>query len=154
MKQLFTRPWRGRIWVLPEMALPENAEFICGTKRITRRRCSAALNAYCAFRSTLTTEFSNEPQSLTQYHLKIVRFLFQHRPTVMLSSWNIYRYSRFPLATLLLATCVGSINLRRHGPRHLESTDPRDKIFALLGLAADREELEDLGAIPDYTKLL
>jgi hypothetical protein len=70
----------------------------------------------------------------------------------MLSSWNIYRYSRFPLAALLRATCVGSINLRRHGPHHLESTDPRDKIIALLGLAADRKELKDLGVFPDYTK--
>lgn len=152
MKRLFTRPWWGRIWVLQEITLPENAEFICGTKRITRRRCSAALNAYCALRSILSAKFANEPQSLTPYQLEIASFLFQHRPTIMLSSWNIYRYSRFALAALLRATCVGSINLRRHGPHHLESTDPRDKIFALLGLAADREELEDLGVLPDYTK--
>jgi hypothetical protein len=34
----------------------------------------------------------------------------------------------------------------------LESTEPRDKIFALLGLAADREELERLGVFPDCSK--
>jgi hypothetical protein len=152
IKRFFTRPWWGRIWVLQEITLPENAEFLCGSKRITRRRCSAALNAYCALRSVLTTTFTNQPQSLTAYQLKIVSDLFQHRPTVMLSSWNIYRYSRFPLAALLRATCVGSINPHRHGPHHLESTDPRDKIFALLGLAADREELEKLGIFPDYSK--
>jgi hypothetical protein len=149
IKRLFTRPWWGRIWVLQEITLPENAEFVCGTKRITRRRCSAALNAYCALWSTLITK---EIQSLTPYQREIVISIFQHRPNIMLSSWNIYRYSRFPLAALLRATCVGSINLRHHGPHHLESTDPRDKIFALLGLAADREKLKDLGVFPDYTK--
>lgn len=149
IRRFFTRPWWRRIWVLQEITIPENAEFVCGTKRITRRRCSAALNAYCALWSTLITK---DFTSLTPYQLEIVMSIFQHRPTVMLSSWNIYRYSRFPLAALLRATCVGSINLRRHGPHHLESTDPRDKIFALLGLAADREELKDLGVYPDYTK--
>jgi hypothetical protein len=152
IKRFFTRPWWGRIWVLQEITLPENAEFLCGSKRITRRQCCAALNAYCALRSVLTTMFTNQPQSSTPYGLEIMRNLFQHRPTIMLSSWNVYRYSRFPLAALLRLTCVGSTNLHRHGPHHLESTDPRDKIFALLGLAADREELEELGLFPDYSK--
>lgn len=152
IERFFTRSWWGRIWVLQEITLPENAEFFCGSKMITRRRCSAALHAYCALWSVLTKRFSNQPQSLTLYQLKIISKLFQHRPTIMLSSWNIYRYSRFPLAALLRATCVGSINLDRHGPHHLESTDPRDKIFALLGLAADREDLEKLGLFPDYSR--
>lgn len=152
IKHFFTRPWWGRIWILQEITLPENAEFLCGSKKITRRRCSAALAAYCALRSVLTTTFANQPGSLTRYQLTIIEDLFQHRPTVMLSSWKIYRYFRFPLAALLRATCVGSINLHRHGPHHLDSSDPRDKIFALLGLAADREELERLGVLPDYSK--
>ena len=152
MKRFFTRPWWGRIWILQEITFPENAEFLCGSKRITRRRCSAALGAYCALRSVLTTTFTNRSRSLTSYQLEIISDLFQHRPTVMLSSWNIYRYTRFPLAALLRATCVGSINLHRHGPHHLASTDPRDKIFALLGLAADREELDKLGVFPNYSK--
>ena len=152
MKRFFTRPWWGRVWVLQEITLPENAEFLCGSKRITRRRCSAAFNAYCGLRSVLTTKSAIQPDSLTLDENQIVLSLFQLRPTVMLSSWNVYRYGRFPLAGLLRATCVGSINLDRHGPHHLESTDPRDKIFALLGLAADREQLEKLGVFPDYSK--
>ncbi|KAM3080190.1 hypothetical protein ACMFMF_003599 [Clarireedia jacksonii] len=142
---LFKREWWGRIWVLQEITLPENAEFICGTKRITRRRCSAALNAYCALRYIIMEKFSLDQRLLTRYHLDILRNLFQLRPTVMLSSWAIYRYARFSLAALLRAT-------RQHGPHHMEATDPRDKIFALLGLAADRDELEELGVHPDYTK--
>jgi hypothetical protein len=152
MKRFFTRTWWGRVWVLQEITLAQNAEFLCGTKRITRRRCSAALNAYCALWSVLMGTFAGGPLSLTPYQLEIIRTLFQHRPTIMLSSWTIYRTVRFPLAALLRATCVGSINLRNHGPHHLESTDPRDKIYALLGLAKDRADLERFGLSPDYTK--
>jgi hypothetical protein len=152
MNQLFTRPWWGRIWVLQEITLPENAEFLCGTKTITRHRCSAALNAYYALWKVLAAKAINAPQSLTRYQREIATTLFHHRPAVMLSSWDVYRYNKFPLAALLRLTCVGSINLRHHGPHHLESSDPRDKIFALLGLAADREELDRLGLFPDYTK--
>jgi hypothetical protein len=152
MKRFFTRAWWGRVWVLQEITLAQNAEFLCGTKRITRRRCSAALNAYCALWFVLMGTLAGDPGSVTPYQLEIIRTLFQHRPTIMLSSENIFRTARFPLAALLRATCVGSINLRNHGPHNLESSDPRDKIYALLGLAKDRADLERLGLSPDYTK--
>ena len=152
IRSFFTRPWWGRIWILQEITLPENAELICGTKKITRSRCSAIINAYLALWFIVTVKFKIEPKSLTPYHFEIIQSSFHHRPNIMLSSRRIYKYGGFPLAALLRATCVGSINLHRHGPHNLESTDPRDKIFALLGLAADREELEDLGVFPDYTK--
>lgn len=152
MRRLFKRPLWGRIWVLQEITLPENAEFLCGTKRISRRRCSAAIHAYAAFWVILMQKPHNEAPTFSQYHLNITTQFFHHRPNVMLSSWRTYRYSQFPLAALLRATCVGSINLDRHGPHHFESTDPRDKIFALLSLASDREDLGRSGILPDYTR--
>ncbi|ENI07891.1 hypothetical protein COCC4DRAFT_37671 [Bipolaris maydis ATCC 48331] len=38
------------------------------------------------------------------------------------------------------------------GQEPLEATDPRDKIFALLGLVNDKDSLEALGVFPDYTR--
>lgn len=151
IKRLFTRPWWGRIWVLQEVAIPEKVEFTCGTKRITRRRCSAALNAYCALWSTIASRYIDIPR-LRPYHLEIFLACFQHKPLIMLSSWQVYRFWRFPLAALLRLTCVGSHNIQRHGPHHLDSTDARDKIYALLSIAADREELKLKGVLPDYGK--
>ncbi|EXJ74130.1 uncharacterized protein A1O5_02424 [Cladophialophora psammophila CBS 110553] len=151
MQRLFTRPLWGRIWILQEITLPENAEFLCGTKRIGRSRCSAAINAYAALWIILMQKGQKEPLS-TQYHITITTRLFHYRPNFMLSSWRIYRDSQFPLAALLRATCVGSNNLGRHGPHHFESTDPRDKIFALLSLASDREDLKRRGVFPDYSR--
>jgi hypothetical protein len=71
----------------------------------------------------------------------------------MLSMSGVYQTGKFPLVALLRATCVGSVHHRQQeGYQHLESTNPRDKIFALLGLAGDQEELEALGVFPDYRK--
>ena len=152
MQSLFKRPFWGRIWVLQETTLPLNAHFICGTRKISRRRCSAAINAYAALWLILINCLQNDPLSFTQYHLAITATLFHHRALVLLSSWRIFRYSQFSLAALLRATCVGSFNLNRDGPHHFESKDPRDKIFALLSLASDREELRQRGIFPDYSK--
>jgi len=152
IKKFFTRSWWGRIWVLQEVTLPKNVEFVCGTKTITRIRCSAVINAYLALCQVLRARSKSGGQSLTQYQLDITMSSFYHRPNVMLSSRRLYQRERFPLAALLRATCVGSINLRRHGPHHLDATNERDKIFALLGLASDQEELKRAGIFPDYTK--
>lgn len=151
MQRLFTRPWWGRIWVLQEITHPENAEFICGSKRISRRRCSAAMNAYKSLWLVLTENWITKARPNSEYHREVITRVFHHRPMVMLSSWRIYRYNRFPLLALLRATCVGSINPRQHG-HHLESSDPRDKIFALLSLASDREDLRQRDVFPDYSK--
>lgn len=86
MKRLFTRPWWGRIWVLQEVTLPERAEFVCGSKRISRHRCSAAINAYAALWVILMQKALDSPWSFTAYHLAITTSLFHHRPNVMLSS--------------------------------------------------------------------
>lgn len=46
--------------------------------------------------------------------------------------------------------CGPSCTLGFEETEHLESTKPEDKIFALLGLAADRKELERFGVVPNY----
>ena len=142
LKKLCLRPWWGRIWCLQEIALPSTAFFICGSKRITRRRFLAAYNAYYALWDTLRLE------PATPYFMGMAT-MASHRTHVMLSMSGIYL--GFCLSALLRATSVGSVHmLGDEGKQCLESTDPRDKIFALLGLANDGEKLKDLGLWPDY----
>lgn len=152
MQRLFTRPWWGRVWVLQEIALPGNALFVCGTQSVSRRRCRAALSAYIGLWTILMRNTLSRAWSPSPYHTAITTTMFHHQPNIMLCGRDLYQRDHFPLAALLRATCVGSINLHRHGPHHLESTDPRDKVFALLGLASDRADLEQRGIIPDYTR--
>jgi hypothetical protein len=153
LKQLFRRSWWGRVWVLQEIALPRHAEFVCGTKRISRRLFSAAYNAYYALWEILALQSQTERErELEEYHCEVL-FAVSHRPKVMLSAWRIHQHSVFPLLALLRATSVpGPHLLGRDGYQHLESSDPRDKIYALLGLANDREDLESRGVFPNYKK--
>lgn len=150
MKRFFNRPWWSRIWVLQEVTFAKDTDFVCGSKTVSKTRCSAAINAYSALWVVLCAAFRRNPRSLNGYQHQIMFSLFQHRPNVMLSMTRVNQEGGFCLAALLRATCVGSINLDRHGPHHLESTRPEDKIFALIGLAIDRKELMSLGVVPKY----
>jgi hypothetical protein len=151
LRRLLRRPWWGRVWVLQEIALPHHAEFVCGTKTISRRWFSAAYNAYYAFWEFLALR-KQQGQILTDYHMEVLLFA-SHRSKLMLSAWRIYTLSDFPLLAMLRATCVGSVhNIGPEGHQHLESTDPRDKIYALLALSKDREDLERRGVLPNYEK--
>ncbi|KAI0906022.1 HET-domain-containing protein [Ustulina deusta] len=152
MKNLLKRPWFGRVWVLQEIALSRRATFICGTARIDIVRLRAAVNAYRCFWTAIRGRLmANDGGSWTLYHNQIfMEFFF--RATTMVNAPKVMMIRHFPLIALLRLTCVGSPNLQKHGPHHLDSSDPRDKIFALLGLASDRRELSKKGVNPDYTK--
>ncbi|KAI8951141.1 HET-domain-containing protein [Xylaria longipes] len=156
MKNILERPWFERVWVLQEIAVSKRATFICGTMRIDRVMLCAAINAYQCFRQTLGGTISgkngaNIGGSFSLYHCKIFPEMF-FRAMTMANAPRIMMMSHFPLLALLRLTCVGSPNLQKHGPHHLDSSDPRDKIFALLGLASDRRDLSTRGVNPDYTK--
>ncbi|KAK5637271.1 hypothetical protein RRF57_012983 [Xylaria bambusicola] len=152
LKDFFKKAWWGRLWVLQEIAVPKRAEFVSGSLRISRTRLCAALNACQALWTLLMGKFANKDFGLiSKYQLEVI-MNYNFRPVVMVNAWRLYDVDRFSLVALLRLTCVGSVNLSRHGPHHLEASDPRDKIFALLGLARDREELERKGLYPDYTK--
>ncbi|RWA07572.1 hypothetical protein EKO27_g7529 [Xylaria grammica] len=151
MKSLFRRPWFGRVWVLQEIALSKEAVFIYGTTEINRRILAAAMNAFECFKRVLIGRHQVGGWGvLKPYHYKVFLASFI-RATTMVNAHRI-KEMYFPLIALLRLTCVGSPNLEKHGPHHLDSSDPRDKIFALLGLASDRKELSQKGVNPDYTK--
>jgi hypothetical protein len=151
LKRLLSRPWWGRVWVLQEIALSHHAEFVCGTKTISQCRFSAAYNAYYAFWEFLALR-RQQGQILTGYHMEVL-LLALHRSKLMLSAWRIWALSNFPLLAMLRATSVGSVHhLGIDVYQHLESTDPRDKIHALLALSKDREDLERRGVLPNYEK--
>lgn len=149
---LFTRPWWSRTWVLQEVSLAQKAGFVCGTKRLSRRCCTAALNALIVLRPILQGRVILKGATSTVYQLSVSMADFDGRPAILLCMWLTLRCDPFPLLALLRATCSAgrsAISPRLH---HLEATDPRDKIYGILGLAADRDELKEFGIQPDYTK--
>ncbi|KAI1112015.1 HET-domain-containing protein [Nemania sp. NC0429] len=153
MSSALRRPWFGRIWVLQEIAVSKRATFIYGTERIELRRFRAALNALNCLREAMRARYkANDGGWLTPYHCELAFGDFFFQASTLTNSPMITQMAVCPLIALLRLTCVGSPNLRKHGPHHLHSSDPRDKIFALLGLATDREDLEERGFTPDYGK--
>ncbi|XP_014552917.1 hypothetical protein COCVIDRAFT_108964 [Bipolaris victoriae FI3] len=150
LDNFFTRPWWTRIWVLQEVAVSRDTHFICGAQRLSKSRCNAFIHMYAALWKANAAAFRRERANFTKYRLDIMRHLVHQGPNLMLNIPNIYRRNAFQLVALLRATCIGSENLKWHGPHHLEAKRPEDKIFALLGLAADREELKSFGVVPNY----
>ncbi|KAI1299445.1 HET-domain-containing protein [Xylaria venustula] len=152
MKSALRRPWFGRIWVLQEIAVSKKATFIYGTERIDLTRFRAAINALHCFREAVSGWYkANDWMGLTPYHRQLIGDSF-FQVSTLTNAPMITQMPVFPLIALLRLTCVGSPNLEKHGPHHLHSSDPRDKIFALLGLATDREDIERRGVTLDYRK--
>jgi hypothetical protein len=152
MNGLFTRSWWGRIWTLQEITLAKKAQFICGTKKVSRRRCTATLNAFCALRAVITEKGIDNRIDRTGYPKSFFERIFDHRPTVMLCTRNKFRGTPFPLLALLRVTCIGDCeSIANNGFQHFDATDPRDKIYGLLGLVDDKE-LQELGLKPNYTQ--
>jgi hypothetical protein len=153
MAKIFTRDWWSRTWVLQEISLAQKANFICGTKQLSRRQCTAALRAFKALWEVLSENFILNGAIPTVYQNSIMMADFDHRSNVILYMWNTVRKSPYPLLALLRSTCLGNFETP-FGSRnyHLKATDPRDKIYGLLGLAVDRDSLKEFGIQPDYTQ--
>lgn len=136
---ILSRSWWQRVWVLQEISVAKAAMFRCGTKTIEVNSLSAALTAFRLYQQAITGTLYEMPAS-------IVPIDFDARPYMMLSTRRTdeFNFSTLPLVMLLQSVCRYTRRTRR-----LDSTDPRDMVYALLGLSNDSEEL---GVRPDYTK--
>ncbi|RWA03322.1 hypothetical protein EKO27_g11783 [Xylaria grammica] len=155
---LFSRTHSGvpqleTLALMGQMLRLEQGDFIYGTERIDLTRFRAAMNALHCFNGAVCGRYKADDGGwLTPYHFHLIRGDFFYQASTLVNAPTIMRMPVFPLIALLRLTCIGSPNLRKHGPHHLHCSDPRDKIFALLGLATDQEDLERRGVTPDYRK--
>lgn len=120
-KQLFSFGWFKRLWVFQEITLARQAWVMCGNKTIQWRTLANFHN-----------EYFNKIGHADDQHTKFntcahTRVLFQF------GLCGIQRIDTFP--QLFLATQSG------------RASDPRDKVFALLGLV---EQDSHVDFIPDY----
>jgi hypothetical protein len=124
---------------LQELALAKDIIFHYGKKTIAADSLSAALTTFRVYQQAITGTPYRGP-------LRYVPMEFDASPYMMLSTRRTtdLEFIKLPLHRLLQAAC--SYNRRIH---RLEATDPRDTVYALLGLSSDAEER---GIYPDYTK--
>ena len=146
-QKFLQRGWWQRLWVLQEVVLPAMAEsgsgrrkrlhdiaFACGAARSCLYRLAPAL--------TLVRLKAFELMGMLHAVEHTWSALLDRRPFLMMSArmWA----AKVPLITLLCATSPYTVASRK-----LHAADPRDRVYALLGIS---QEGDELGVKPDYTE--
>lgn len=135
LDDIFDRPWWQRMWVLQDVALSQKARLVCGLGSLPWPNGSAlepALKKIEAFNSK-----SNQVRN--RYWTRPFRQGFDHLLQTLRIQYHAASSSRPSLLELVKLT------------QTRECTDPRDRVFALIGLVDDMDVLENR---PDYTMSL
>ncbi|MCJ1238061.1 hypothetical protein MMC14_006049 [Varicellaria rhodocarpa] len=120
------RPWFGRVWIVQEMAIPTHLILQCGQNSMDWDEFSRALKLlHMQSRSALTVMKIDSS-------LERLEVLAAFRAGVQADSRKI----------------GGDLYSNVIGTRLFSSTDPRDHIFALLGVT---DRLDDNPIVPDYS---
>jgi len=147
---LSKRVYWTRVWVLQEFSVAQTVTVQCGSKRLDVTTFGAAFN-FCAFaRWTLSSRFKPEDYRDPNSKLRSLSGSANSpsgAPNQLVGArrrYNSETGKRETLRSLLQRTCQPSPSIFPLG-----ATDPRDKIYGLLSLAADSEQL---GILPEYDK--
>ena len=123
--QLLDRPWWRRAWIVQETILARSALVICGPDEVAWERIKAVIQPRARFE--LTRNISVPPE----YPFPDEEFPVLDR---LQGAWRGGNWT-VTLYELL------------YNFRCFQCTDPRDRIYAFLGLASKVEELE---LVPEY----
>ena len=125
MTCLVARPWFSRAWVVQELALPPTAMLVCGTKSIAWDDFALVITSWSPSLKKFST---NENPGENHVRLSICPSREEARQGDSVNPELLRLVSR---------------------ARNLQATDPRDKVFAFVGLAKERGNPGILGR-PDY----
>jgi len=143
---LLARDWWYRVWVLQEFSTARRVYFQCGNKRSMLDTFETAITlttkllystAY-SFASTMMLTGQTIGKVAESPTANMAQAFFRERHHFQ----GVISQNRRNMADLLLTfNTIGAADLR------LRATDPKDKIYGMLGLARDAETL---AIIPDY----
>ncbi|KAK4158746.1 heterokaryon incompatibility protein-domain-containing protein [Cladorrhinum sp. PSN259] len=127
IQNILQRPFWNRIWIVQEVVLAKELDLVCGTKRLP---WNLFIEAFQSWVNLSSTSYLN---NYTHNVWSIFNEMRSTNPTIMMA----LRKSRGSDASLLalVGRCMS-----------YQATDPRDKIFGLLGVATDAPAL----IRPDY----
>lgn len=133
LARLFQRPYWNRVWVVQELVHAKSLQFSCGTESVPENllhHATRLIRNHGQFLSKKASYLHQSNDSET-----VIPFIDTRSPV------NLLKVRRtkgpYPLAYLIRLL------------RNSISTDPRDKIFALLSFSAD---VDRLSLQPDYRK--
>ncbi|KAK7422460.1 Folylpolyglutamate synthetase [Neonectria magnoliae] len=132
LSKLFNRPYWSRVWVVQELVHGKCLQFICGSMTASEEHFHQSLRLFRDFRRYTLIESAQPPQS-TDPGLAST----EHNIGKPVNIFKVRMAGPCPLIYLIRTF------------RYFQATDPRDKIFALLGFASDAAAL---GLYPDYQK--
>ena len=134
LAEIFKRPYWGRVWVVQELVSASNAVFVCGNSKVTEGALNQAVRLLRNYRQYQLLRHGSDIPVTNSERLSIIS-INTHNAIRLL---KFRRSSKSPPLIYLLRSL-----------RDFQATDPRDKIFALLGIAGDAEVQ---GIFPDYRK--
>ncbi|KAI0552388.1 heterokaryon incompatibility protein-domain-containing protein [Xylaria curta] len=129
--QIFLRPWFRRVWVLQEAAA-NNVTFLCGHERVSKIGLYLGSLVIVALANGLGASYETVGDNHPFWETLSGANFISRRTMRLVTSQRTH----FRLQDLLLET---SANL---GEWTYEATDPRDRVFALLGLSSDGSLLD------------
>ncbi|OBT93614.2 hypothetical protein VE01_08081 [Pseudogymnoascus verrucosus] len=133
LSDFFKRDYWGRIWVVQELSTTAKTLFVCGEKIVTENELHYGLRVLRNFRHYRLLTSSHDAQ-LRPYDESIISIDTRNAIELL----KVRRAARpVPLIRLLRSL------------RQDKATDPRDKVFALVGIAEDRQVLN---LRPNYSK--
>jgi len=139
------RPWFRRVWVVQEFALPKKAPvYVCGRKMVDS---DLVYLGVCVFRLSGSQLSKDEP--LNSASRADVQNLMNKLYTSPISTFTVIRKQRqaFEAGRCGAGDSILDLLRKMYVENEMDATDERDRIFALIYLATDSE---NLGLKPDY----
>ncbi|KAF2757367.1 hypothetical protein EJ05DRAFT_511186 [Pseudovirgaria hyperparasitica] len=139
LRDFFECAWFDRTWIIQELAVARRARFVRGTQGID----SESITSACAEIRRNIANSRDSPYMHTKYqrftHLGRFQDIRHHEHGPIFQRWGRYQQSLLYL-------------LSAFSP--MDSTDPRDKVYGLLGLSQeDRPGTPNpTRVVPDYTR--
>ncbi|KAG4439012.1 hypothetical protein IFR05_005528 [Cadophora sp. M221] len=125
LSRLFQRPWFERLWVIQEISVSQRAMVLCGKYMILWSQLEKA------------AQYILRPRGIPvpPHNQKILPLMGAHRMTQVSikSMWNVDEKN---ILTIL------------HSTQDTKCLDPRDRLYAILGIIEDKEDVEIDYSIP------
>lgn len=149
MTALIRRPWWRRVWILQELVLARELLFVCGDERVEETDFMGAWAALDIVHRIISNRIFDKLETASEYERAFTSAMVDDAAKKMLTyrrrmSMSYKGGTPCQLLSLLRLTLMGRTG--RIGS-NFDATDARDRIFGLLGLSSDRE---DLRITPNY----
>ncbi|PHH77787.1 hypothetical protein CDD82_3354 [Ophiocordyceps australis] len=140
LSQFFSYPWFRRVWVIQEACLSRKVQVHCGHERVS---WEAIMLANCWLLDVVRCGFAGVAQQpLPSLWIKVAELQNIIPPIKDEKDTGATTTPRMKILDLVLEAT------------ELNATDPRDRIFAFIGLSEETHSLQTIPALlrPDYSK--